>query len=165
QTWIPTCLHGAVEKVLIRVVTSMETGGGIDLTGISRSTWTKALASLEGLGFIVRQPRSIGVLPMAVQFVNDEQNRRQLFAEQAMNMRSFKLFVNILHDNNEYPLSLLELGRLLGWKLGADWADGTAEVNAKIMMNWARYANLAPVVYKGRHKSSQNKHQKSLFDD
>src|SRR5690606_31560171 len=120
HTGIPTIQHGAVEKVLIRIVTSMETGGRIDLTGISRSTWTKALASLEGLGFIVRQPRSIGVLPMAVQFVNDEQNRRQLFAEQAMNMRSFKLFVNILHDNNEYPLSLLELGRLLGWKLGAD---------------------------------------------
>lgn len=164
HTGIPTIQHGAVEKVLIRIVNSMETGDRIDLSGISTSTWTKALASLEGLGFIVRQPRSIGVLPKALQYVNNERDRRQLFAEQAMNMRSFRLFVNILRENDEHPLSLLELGRILGWQLGVDWADGTAEVNAKIMMNWARYADLAPTTYKGRRRSV-SKHQKSLFED
>jgi len=51
-------------------------------------------------------------------------------------------------------------------RLGVDWTDGTAEVNAKIMLNWARHLDLAPahLSKKKTHKfTDPDSDQQSLF--
>jgi hypothetical protein len=64
-----------------------------------------------------------------------------------MRLPSFSAFIQILNENNNYRLSIVELGRELKRTMDLKVKDSTAAVYAKIMLNWARKTELAPRIY------------------
>ncbi|MCD6100418.1 MAG: AAA-associated domain-containing protein [Candidatus Marinimicrobia bacterium] len=110
--------------------------------------------ALEELDFIRRKPNSIILEVIIKDFVNHPEKRPEIFAKAALNIRSFAIFIDILQEHKDKRLSLAELGMKLKEKLGMDWKEDTAKINAKIMLDWARHAHLAPKVwsYKWRRK-------------
>ena len=121
-------------------------------TGFKKSTIFRSLATLEDLGFIHRKPRLIKVLPKGKIFATDPDQRAALFAQGAMQLESFVAFIEILNASVHKEKTLLALGLELRSKLGTGWKDNTAETTAKIMLDWARHANLAPGVFGRKRK-------------
>jgi hypothetical protein len=99
------------------------------------------------MGFIRRSGEAIEALPKGLEFVLNPDQRPVLFGEGALNIEAFSAFVDLLRSHSSRRESLLHLGIELKEKLGIDWKDSTAEVNAKIFLNWAQHANLAPDVF------------------
>ncbi len=157
----PRIQYSPVEDVVVRLVEALQKDGRVNWTGLRRSTIFKALATLEDLGFIIRRATSITVLPEAREFVLAPEKRLALFAEAALKIESFATFISIVKAHKHAGLTVAELGIELREKLAVDWKDGTAETNAKIMLNWARHAKLAPGVFavtgKGRRKGWKEK--------
>ncbi len=102
---------------------------------------------LEAIGFISKQNQSIELLPAGHEFVSNSEKRSTLFAQGALKIESFKVFIEMLEALGDTPQTLPQLAAALREKLGTDWKDGTAEVNSKIMLDWARHAGLAPSFY------------------
>ena len=138
-------------------------------TGLRKNTVFRALATLEDLGFILREAPLIKVLPRAKAFVENPNDRPSLFAEGALQLASFSVFIDILKSKQTKGGTLLELGRELQEKLRENWKESTLETIAKIMLDWARHTNLAPGVFakirKGPIKGWKKKEdsQLSLF--
>ncbi len=144
---VPAIQYTPVEKVAERLVQALQGSKRIDWTGLKKSSIAKALATLEDLEFIVRKPRSITVLSRAKQFVSFPEQRATLFAEGALKMRSFVAFVDILREHKDTGRTLSQLGVELRARLSVEWTQGTAETEAKIMLDWARHTMLAPGVF------------------
>jgi len=162
---LPNVQIGPIETALVRLMEAVENGTRIDLTGFTKTTWLKALASLENLGFIIKQPRSITVLPIASEYFSAAlDQRKEILANQALSIDPFEKFIKILDENKVLGLSLSDLGLVLEERLRVDWADSTAKGNAKIMLNWARHLSLAPGKFAGRRKRNTG-YQQSLFDN
>ena len=102
---------------------------------------------MEDLGFILRKAPLIKVLPRAKAFVENPNNRPSLFAESALQLASFSMFIEILKSKQVKGGSLLELGHEIREKLGESWKESTSETIAKVMLDWARHTNLAPGVF------------------
>ncbi len=143
----PRIQYSPVEEVVVRLVRAVQKGERVDWIGLRRSTIFKALASLEAIGFITRKATSITILPEAQEFVVAPERRPALFAKAALKVDSFATFVNILEAHKRRGLTIAELGVELRKKLAIGWKDGTAETNAKIMLDWTRHAKLAPGVF------------------
>ena len=156
---VPTIQYGAIEDVATRLVDAIKGNRKIDWTGITRSTRTKALEALDELGFIVRQLGRIRVHRDLGEFVENSSGRTTMFAKRALNMNSFRSFVDILERNKLDGLPLSELGLELRRVLGTDWKESTSKVNAKVMLNWARSAGMAPGAFKQRWKTVATNHQ------
>lgn len=179
RTDIPPTYYGAIEQGAVRVVDAAHRLSGqgqlqetipedaIDWTGFTVSTAIKVLLSLKLLGLVIQDRRSnmVAIQPKCVEFVSDPDSRPIIFARAARKIKSFAAFLDILVENEDRLLSLLELGRTLEKRLGADWADGTAEGNAKVLMNWARYTYLAPSLYMHSWNKDELPEQMSLFGD
>ncbi|MBA2679227.1 MAG: hypothetical protein H0U76_12615 [Ktedonobacteraceae bacterium] len=92
-------------------------------------------------------------------FALNSEERPNLFAKGALKIESFKIFIEMLEAFGDPPRTLPQLAVALREKLGTDWKDGTAEVNTKIMLDWARHTGLAPSSYirdqTGRAKKGQ----------
>ena len=162
----PRIQYKPVEDVLVRIVKAIKGDGVVDWTGLRRSTIFKALGTLEDLGFIIRKRRSIQVLPKGIEFVSNPDKRPELFAEGARSMPIFVTFVMLLDIFKDAEFDNSELALKLKQELRADWQKGTAETNVKIMLNWARYTKLVPVVFgnrKKRRKKIINPNQISLL--
>ncbi|MBE7511456.1 MAG: restriction endonuclease [Anaerolineales bacterium] len=162
---LPAIQYKPIEQVLLRIVEAAKNNSTVDTSNIKRSSWSKVLASLEELGFIVRRSRTIGVLPVAIEFADNPRDRKTIFSERAMQIQPFSTFVAILHDADSNA-QLTDIAQILKLRLGVDWTDGTAEVNAKIMLNWARHLDLAPahLSKKKTHKfTDPDSDQQSLF--
>jgi hypothetical protein len=144
---IPRIQYAPVENIAIRLVHALHGDGNVDWTGFSKNTIFKALATLEDLGFILRKTPLIKVLPNAKAFVENPEKRPYLFAEGALKLTSFSVFVEILQWKQVKGSTLLGLGLELKKKLGVNWKKSTLETVAKIMLDWARHANLAPGVF------------------
>jgi len=101
--------------------------------------------------------------------VENPGDRPFLFAEGALQLASFSVFIEILKTRQIKGGTLLELGRELQEKLGENWKKSTSETIAKIMLDWARHTRLAPGVFakirKGPIKGWKKKEdaQMSLF--
>ena len=168
---IPSVQYTPVLKAAIKLVQALKGDYRIDWTGFKKSTIAKSLATLEDLGFIIRKPRSITVLPKAIEFVAAPQKRPALFAEGALRIKAFVTFIQILEVYKDTGRSLSQLAVELRERLGVDWKDGTAETNVKIMLNWARHSNLAHGVFaefrRGRRRNGKMKvdSQASLFSN
>ena len=166
---IPPIQYRPIETVILRLVEALSTDGRINWKGMKRSTIAKSLAALQDLRFIIRKPSSITVVRKAQQFAAEPGDRPKVFAEAALSMPSFQAFIEILLHNQKTGLTLAELGRAIKEKLGVDWGDGTAQTNAKIMLDWARNTNLAPGVFaearRGafKRRGKEPNKQKSLF--
>ena len=151
---VPPIQFTPIEKVAIRLVEALRQKGRVNWSGFRRSTITKSLMALEELGFIRRKPNSIILEGVIEDFVDYPEKRLEIFAKAALNIRSFAIFIDVLQQHKDKRLSLAQLGMKLKEKLGTDWKEGTAKTNAKIMLDWARHAHLAPKVwlYKWRRK-------------
>lgn len=158
---VPPIQYGPIEEIAIRLVDALEQESGVDWHGLKRSTIAKSLGALEELDFIRRTSTSITLLPVIEDFVKQPQKRTEIFAEAALKIDSFAIFVDTLREYENKRLSLSELGMKLKEKLGTDWKEGTAKTNAKIMLNWARHTNLAPGVWS--HKYKRKAGQPTLF--
>ncbi len=165
----PRVQYAPVENIAIRLVHALKEDGRVDWTGLHKNTIFRALATLEDLGFILREAPLIRVLPRAKTFVENPNKRPFLFAESALQLTSFSVFIDILKSKQIKGGTLLELGRELQEKLEENWKESTSETIAKIMLDWARHANLAPGVFakirKGPIKGWKKKEdaQMSLF--
>ena len=157
-TVVPTIQYGAVENVALRVVGALKDNKRIDWIGVKGSTRTKALEALEELKFITRGSGRIRVSRSLREFVDNPDQRTVMFASRALDMSSFAAFVNILHRHQSDGLSLVQLGVELRRELKTDWKDSTSEVNAKVMLNWARHAGLAPGVFRESSRIAQTDH-------
>jgi hypothetical protein len=144
---IPLIQYSPVEDVAIRLVQALHGDGRVNWTGLSKSTIFRALATLEDLGFITRKTPLIKVLPKGKEFVSNPYTRALLFAQGALQLTSFSSFIKILESHQVKGSTLLKLGLELGENLGTNWKNSTAETMAKIMLDWARHAKLAPGVF------------------
>lgn len=167
---IPSIQYTPIEKVLIRLVDALQKDGRVDIKDIKRSTLTKSVSMLEDLEFIGREAGYIILMQKASEFVSHPEKRPLLFAEGALKLKAFKTFVEILEAHKDEGRNLSELGTELRKRLGVNWNDSTAEVNAKIMLNWARHTKLAPEVYDSTGsksvsgKEEKNHIQTTLYD-
>jgi hypothetical protein len=144
---IPLIQYSPVEDMAIRLVRALHGDGRVNWTGLSKSTIFRALATLEDLGFIARKMPVIKVLPKGHEFVSNPDGRPVLFAQRALQLTSFSTFIKILESHQIKGNTLLKLGLELGETLGTKWKNSTAESTAKIMLDWARHAKLAPGVF------------------
>jgi hypothetical protein len=144
---IPLIQYSPVEDIAIRLVRALHGDGRVNWTGLSKNTIFRSLATLEDLGFIVRKTSLIQVLPKTEEFVSNPDKRAFLFAQGALQLTSFSSFIKLLESHQVKGNTLLKLGLELGKNLGADWKNSTAETIAKIMLDWARHAKLAPGVF------------------
>lgn len=149
---VPAVQYGAIEDVAVKLVDAINGNGKLDWTGIKRSTRTKALEALEELGFIVRRSGRIRVSRDLREFVENPSQRTLMFAARALNVNSFGAFVGILERHQLDGLTPSELGLELRRVLETDWKESTAVVNAKVMLNWARNAGMAPGAFKHKWK-------------
>ena len=165
----PRIQYAPVENIAMRLVHALQEDGRVNWTGLHKNTIFRALATLEDLGFILRKAPLIKVLPRAKAFVENPNNRPFLFAEGALQLVSFSVFIEILKSKQIKGGTLLELGHELQEKLKENWKESTSETIAKIMLDWARHTNLAPGVFakirKGPIKGWKKKEdaQMSLF--
>jgi hypothetical protein len=108
----------------------------------------------------------IKVLPKGVEFVRNPEKRSILFAESALKIASFSAFIDILKTHQDKGSTLLKLGLELRDALRANWKESTAEVVAKILLDWARHTKLAPGVFaqmrKGPIKGWKKKEDRQL---
>jgi hypothetical protein len=141
---IPIIQYRPIERMAVAIVHAALESKQLDFEGFAESTGKKCLAALEDLGFIKRMSHSIQLTNELFQFVSEPQKRPEIFATGAVKLRSFAKFVEILIAHQNEGLSHKELGVALRDQLGMRWKTSTAETNAKIMLDWARYAGLAP---------------------
>ena len=156
----PRIQYAPVESIAIRLVHALQEDGRVNWKGLHRNTIFRALATLEDLGFILRKAPLIKVLPRAKAFVENPNNRPFVFAEGALQLASFSVFIDILKSKQIKGGTLLELGRELQEKLGENWKESTSETIAKIMLDWARHTNLAPGVFAKVRKGPIKGHKK-----
>ena len=149
---LPPVQYGAIEKVSIRLVDAVDGTKRVNWSGIAPSTQSKALSALEQLKLIRRRPGLITVTSQLRDFVTDPEIRPTLFAERAMGIPVFELFVKILNKYQSEGSSMKDIGRELMVALEMGWQDSTAEANAKVMLNWARNAGLAPGAFATRRR-------------
>jgi hypothetical protein len=163
--------YSPVERIATRLVHALHGDGRVDWTGLSKHTIFRSLAVLEDLEFIVRRTTLIRVLPKGQEFVLNPEKRPRLFAEGALKMNAFSIFIQILNAHQNTGNTLLNLGLELQENLGRNWQQSTAETTAKIMLDWARHAKLAPGVFaetrKGPLKGWKTKEDRQipLFSD
>jgi hypothetical protein len=165
----PRVPYAPVEDIAVRLVQALQGEGIMDWTGFSKNTIFGALAALEDLGFIQRKTPLIKVLPRAKAFFAHPDQRPLLFAEGALQLRPFSVFIEILKSKQITGSTLSELGRELRKRLETRWEQSTSEAFAKIMLSWARHANLAPGAFKSIRKGpikgwkKKKDYQLSLF--
>ena len=144
---VPSIQYAPIEKTAIKIVEAANTNSPIEWTGLKNSTIAKSVGMLEDLGFVLRKRHTITLLPKAIEFVSTPNKRPELFAEGSLKIRAFATFVEILDKHKSTGRTLAELGNELNEELGTSWKESTAETNAKIMLDWARHAELAPGVF------------------
>ena len=161
---VPAVHYGPIEDLAVRLRDAIRENRTIDWTGMARSTRGKALAGLEQLGLIRRIRDRIIVSRGLLEFVEDETERTAIFAAKALSIESFGVFVKILDEHQSSNWSLEQLGQELKRRLKSDWKESTSTTNAKVMLNWARHANLAPEKFEHRwHTDEGGRPQARMF--
>ena len=151
---VPAIQYGPIEDVAVRLRDAISGSKTIDWTGLPHTTRVKALAGLEQLGLIVRVSGRIRVSRELLKFVDNEGERASIFGTRALSIESFATFVKILEEHQSGSWSLNRLGLELRNELKIDWKESTSSANAKVMLNWARHANLAPERFRHRSRPS-----------
>ena len=93
---VPPIQYAPIESVAVRLIDAIRGTRKVDWGGIPRTTRGKTLSALEQLGFIVRTQGRIRIKPDLVEFVENEEQRTSIFANRALQMESFAIFVKIL---------------------------------------------------------------------
>ena len=133
----------------IRLVESLQKEKKVvHYTGFKRTTKERALSTLKLFNFIEIKPKTIVVMQNLINFVEQEENRPQIFAEQALKIESFAKFVEILKKYREKRINHKILSEKLKKELDVNWKDSTGKFYTKIMLDWVRNANLVPKRFK-----------------
>jgi hypothetical protein len=136
-----------VEKLAIEVAGALR-GVKPKYNQFRRTTLSKGFGVLEDLKFLQRSKKGYRVSQLLDEkFLASEEVRRKLFADAILKIDPFCKFLDILIKHSLEGASLSQLGVELRNEIGTDWRDGTAETNAKIMIDWARHTGLAPGVF------------------
>jgi hypothetical protein len=151
---LPVIQYKPIDRVATRLAEALKGEKKLEWTGFTKSTVAKALASLEDLDFVVRKPKSLLFKPKGIEFLRYPERRIDLFAAGALKMPSFKAFIDLLNEDSETKQTYETLGSLLKERLSTDWTPGTAKVYAKILLDWARCAGLAPGVFAERWRKA-----------
>ncbi len=155
--------YGPVEAALEKIVEAAAARRAPEWDDFRRSTATKALSVLDDLGFLSRQGDSLILEPLALDFFHaDAEGRRRIVAPRALSDRAFGEFVEILNDESSGLSSNSELGKELSRRLGLEWGEGTAEIQAKILLDWARQTGLAPPRYAAARRGPRRVGQREL---
>lgn len=140
---VPYIQYGPIERVAERLFQATARQA-VNFNDFKKSTLGKSLAALEDIGFVVRSGPKVRIKRELSEFVNSPDDRPRLFAAGALKIESFQAFVDILRSHAQGGATLKELSIELKERVAPDWKDGTALTNAKIMLDWARHAQLAP---------------------
>ncbi len=160
---VPPIQYTPVEKIAITIVRAAQGKTPIDWSGFTKSTVAKSLLALEDIGFIARKAQSIEVSAKGLEFVLSPERRPELFAEGALKMSTFSTFIDVLKGYKGTSLNIVLLGNILRERLEVDWTDETTASNVKIMLNWARYTDLAPTIFdRTRSKEVRSRRAKNL---
>lgn len=153
---VPSIRYGPLEDAAIRIVTAYKERKKIDWSPHSQRYIGRVLSSLEDLGFIERRKNLITLGRRIVEFVEVPDKRKAIFAERALQMVAFSSFLDVLQANRQKRLSNVSLGKLLRNRLNVNWKDATAELVVKVMLDWARNLNMAPVPYNVKYGRGKN---------
>jgi hypothetical protein len=153
--------YSPVARVLMGLIEAFNRRGRLDLSGMKKSTLRKALGTLEDLDFISQEEGSIVLHSKMLLHLKDPNELKTTLAEAIKGMHSFGVFMEVLMINQLRRCTIKELGAQLRNRLNAEWTDGTATINAKIMLDWARHTDLAPKVFS---KSRRDKVTPTLFE-
>lgn len=123
---------------------------------INRSRDRKALSDAIALGFVTFNQGIIKVSPRGFNFINNLDNRAEIFRNSAMELEVFKIFIEML--NTEKRKEGKMLAQELNNKLGNRWSVETAKTVVKVLINWAKYTGLM------RSIRLEDKEEKLLFD-
>ena len=151
-TTMPQIQFRPIEEAAVRIAAALRSKTSIDWSGISPSTRGKSLAALGSLGFISRHPDRIIIRDRLIEFVDNPEHRQRLFALAAQQLEVFVTFARILERYTDARPTIKDLGQQLREALNADWTDGTARVHAKILLDWARAADVAPPILRRRRR-------------
>ncbi|MFZ0964483.1 MAG: restriction endonuclease [Terriglobia bacterium] len=141
---LPGIHYSPVIEVARRIVTALTTRARVDFSELKPSTILKSLATLEDLGFIVRETGTLTPTPKMLDFARDPGSANRIFREAVLQLEGFSTFLQILGQYAERGATHLVLGRTLSTRLGYSWKDGTAAVIAKVLLDWARHTGIAP---------------------
>lgn len=165
---VPAIHFAPIVQVATRLISAAQNNSAVDWSGITRSTIYKSLSMLEEMKLISKRATTIQIFPDCYAFVNDENRRLNIAIPAATKWPLFKAFIDILTENKSRRLSNEQLGLALKTKFNLNWTEGTAETNAKIMMDWARHLGLAPGTFmhseRGRFKLEVADDTMSLFN-
>jgi hypothetical protein len=163
---VPSIHFTPILQVATRLISATQNNTAVDWSGIRLSTIYKSLSMLEEMKLISKRAKSIQISPECFTFVGNEETRVKIATSTAGKWPLFKAFIDILAENRARRLSHKQLGLALKSKFNLEWKDGTAETNAKIMLDWARHLGLAPGMFthsnRGRFKHEED--TISLFD-
>lgn len=152
---VPWAYYSNVEATMVKLYEAIQRGEQVEPAqiGFKANTYSKVLTTLEDLEFIIRKHQIIDLPPKGVEFVLMPDKRPELLAEAALKIEAFSIFIDILKTHNIKP-TLSILATELKDRLGADWKDSTVGIYVRIMLDWARHANLAPHIFGSRTVTS-----------
>jgi hypothetical protein len=139
----PNIQYRPIERVAELLVQASKSGRP-DWSQFKRTTLEKALSALQQLGFIDASSKSIRLQTRIINFVSNPDKRAPIFGQAALQLKSFKIFIETLEKWTSESSDLASLIPEVKKNLGVEWSDSTAIVCVKIMLNWARHSNLAP---------------------
>lgn len=137
-----------------------------DSKGLDKDKLQKTIPTLEDFGFVERKLGSIELKQKLILFVENPNLRSKLFAESALNLKSFKVFIDMINEKPNIKKSIKELDNEFETRMGTDWSEKTGNWRMRIFLDWARYTNLAPEVYRSKRKRKEKEidnHQTKLF--
>lgn len=166
---VPSIQFAPVLQVATRIVSAAQGNVGVDWAGLKRSTIHKALSMLEEMQLVVRKSNTLHVSEECHAFVLNPDRRCEIAKTAARRWPIFDTFLSVLNESVPRSLPHAKIAEALVAKTGVAWKPGTAETNAKIMLDWARHLRLAPKphadTHRGQFKASPKVVQLSFFDD
>ncbi len=155
---MPRVQYAPVETVAERLADVITSSGATPLnwSGLKTSTRNKALATLEDFGFIEQKATSIVLLPKMQEFARHPERRAELLADAVRQLPAFTTFEEVLESHAANGCRQSQLATELKEKLDVAWTDGTAQVNSKIMLDWARRIGTAPDAFALRRRKAKS---------
>lgn len=160
---VPPTQYEPIEKFAVEIYKEYKSGNRISSNKFSNKKFRKQLLALEYLGFIWRHSDVIEVNPSLEEFVENPELRSKIFAEAALKIDIFNEFIGMLNKKPRKTRSLKPLIEEFEDITNVQWAEETAKWSIKILLNWARAADLAPPRFKIRRKNVITRDQMFLI--
>jgi hypothetical protein len=141
--YLPEIQYKPIEKAMTAIAYAIKhRTGQVDLSGMKKSTWQKALRAAEAVGFVAVDDQMIRANDKGLLFADEPQQRSRLFLEGARNVEAFTLFEGQHPADELSRMSLSEMAVKLAAKFGPTASPGTTKGWAKILRNWLKHAGV-----------------------